>query len=765
MLRPWHLHVLCAWLTVGLAPGRAAAESLVALRDPLYGLAPVAEQGRPVPALVRQIAYPTLGMPALVQPASTFSVLLRADCEPDLAAMRAQASLVRAPEQVVELEVLGLTPQQPVPGMWTLHLRAPAGMAADSWDLGLDDGGCVQDAQPSALRVHRAGDSFRFAVLADEQLGDPTGLLPGGVRAGDLYPGRGLRDLAERRRLQVREELELLDPLFVLYPGDLCFGMDYQAEYPAVAERLAGARLAVFAVPGNHDAYALHRASAQPGWHRQVHKAAFCVGRFSPGSPVDGVAAVGGCVLQRMAEVLRLDLDTDGLQAWQRTLGPDSYAFDVGGMRFVGLNTYGGSIARRTAVPVSLGRLRDWVELDLLAEAGLDPLLGAPLVDNFGGFMAPAELGWLGDQASHARAAGRGLVVFGHHDPSGVYLGELAVRANDPFGRDPVAMGGFEVWNYDQPWDSDPDDGIEIDSPAAHTGAQLLRGLLGGPVTVVVGHAHYDSDRSLAAGVEPGLVRVLQTTTGGAGLAHDQAYRGYRLVQVDQGRVGQADFAPGLGWGSVPIGSLWTEDLPRADGPPDRAVVSGLPVAETGRLRFELPLDPRGYRFRVDGADEPLPIAELAHGPEALVAWVPVSIPAAQPVGPVAQSEAELARRVVRWEVAEGNQPPQARIGLVGRRAPREGAALGLRAGAELRLSAAGSRDEQALLSATWSVGGQQIEGFEPRLVVERPGRYPVSLRVVDACGAVGRAEIQLRVRRPLWPWKRRRETAEGQAG
>lgn len=758
--------LLCALLCAGLLPAQAAGESLVALREPGYGRVVTPGQDRPLSPRVRQIVYPTLGMPALVQPASRFSVLLRTDCGPDLSTLEAQAVLVRAPEQVRELEVLGLSPDRPTVGVWTLHLRAPAGLAADSWDLVLDDGLCLQDRQPSALRFHRASDNFRFAVLADEQLGDPTGLLPGGEQNGELYPGRGLRDLAERRRLQVRQELELLDPLFVLYPGDLCFGMDYQAEYPAVADRLASARLAVFAVPGNHDAYAIHHVSARPDWPLQVHKAAFCVGRFTPTSPVDGVAAVGGCVLQRLASVLDLELDTDGLDAWHRTLGPDSYAFDVGGLRFVGLNTYGGSLARRAAVPVSLGRLRDWVELDLLAEAGVDPLLGAPLVDNFGGFVAPPELAWLAGQAALARAAERGLVVFGHHDPSGVYLGELAVRANDPFGQDSVAMGGFEVWNYDQPWDSDPEDGIEVESPAAHTGARLIRGLAEQPVTMVVGHAHYDSDRSL--GAEPGgagPLQLVQATTAGAGLAHDAAYRGYRLVEVDQGIVGQTAFAPALGWASVPLGNLWTEDLPRADGPPDRAVVSGLPVAEAGKLRFVLPSEPAGYRFYADGQHQQLPLVDVAHGTDSMVAWVDVDIPAGQPRGVVALEPGELGRRVVRWQRAEDNEPPTAHIGLVGRRLPRPGAALGIRAGRELRLSAEGSRDEVALHSATWSVGGLQLEGLEQRLVVERPGRYPVSLRVVDACGAVGHAEIELRVRRSLWPWKRRRGTDAGRAG
>ncbi len=747
-----------ALFAASMCAGPAAAESLVALRDPAYGLTETAAQAAPVPSRVRQIVYPTLGMPALVRPAERFSVLLRADCAPDLALLEASAALVRVPDAAVALTVLGVLPGPE--GSWWIHLRTPADLAADSYHLSLQDGACVQDRQPSALRGYRLDGAHRVAVLADEQLGDPTGLLPGGEPNGALYPTRGLVDLAVRRRRQVRQELEFLDPLLVLYPGDLCFGMDYPTEYAAVVDRFAQARLAVFAVPGNHDAYAAHSVTTRPGWHRQVHRAAFCVGSFTPGSPLDGVGAVGGCVLSRLSEVLDYRLETDGLEAWQRSLGPASYAFSVAGVRFVGLNTYGGSQARRTAVPFSMGRLRDWVELDLLAEAGLDPLLGAPLVDNFGGYLEARDLAWVDAQVRDARQAGEALVLFGHHDPTGAYLGEQAVRANDSFGTDPVGLGGFEVWNFDGGWDSDPDDAIGVETAVAHSGARLLRSLGGGPATVVVGHAHYDSERHLGAARSPepqGGLRVLQATTAGAGLAHEGAHRGYLLAELGAAGLGPLEGAPELGWSSLPLGNFWTEERARPDGPPDRVLVTGLPLPLRGRLRFELPAAAQGYRFWLsDGQQEqPVLASELMHAGGTTVAWVEIEAPATPRV---AQEQAELSRRAVRWELAEGNAAPQARIALAGRAPPRGAAPLRVRAGRELSLSAAGSSDEGPLHAASWTVGGMEIEGLEARLRIDRPGRYPVQLRVMDAQGAVGEAEAELRVRPRLWPaWTRAR--------
>ncbi len=748
------LGLCCA---AALLPAVARSESLVALRDPAYG----ARAPDGIEASVRQIVYPTLGMPALVRPGERFSVLLRADCAPDLASLEARLELVRVGALQRELRVLGLTADPRRPGGWTLHLRAPVGLASDSWDLVLDDGACLRDRQPSALRSYDRADRYRFAVLADEQVGDPTGLLSGGEQNGALHPGRGVRDPAERRRLQVREELELLDPLFVLYPGDLCFGMDYAAEYAEVVERLGQARLAVFAVPGNHDAYAIHRVSLREGWHRQLPKAAFCAGRFSPASPIDGVTAVSGCVLQRMAETLELEPELDGLELWHASLGPSSYAFQAGGLRLVGTHTYGGSQARRAAVPASLGRLRDWIELDLLAEAGLDPLLGAPLVDNYGGFMEPAEQAWLAEQARSARDAGQGLLVFGHHDPTGLYLGELGVVPNDPFGEDPVGLGRFEVWNYDRSWDSQPGDGIGIESSVAHSGLGLLRSLGGGPVTLVVGHAHYDSDRSLAlpsAPDEPAGLEIIQVTSGGAGLAHEGAYHGYRWVEVAQGRPGSGIFDPSLGWASLPSGNLWTEPVPRASGPPDRAIVSGLPQELEGTLRLELPLHARGYRFEQDRR-RIFPRA-VERGEAGLVAWLPVAIPAGRGEGVVAEEERELTRSLVHWEIAVENEAPLARIERAGRPGGSRDRPLRVRAGRPLSLSAAASEDEEALLGVRWSVGGLELEGERVELRIHRAGRYRVQLRIVDACGVEARAERELRVRPRLLPWARARDAA-----
>src|SRR5262249_38790432 len=156
-------------------------------------------------------------------------------------------------------------------------------------DLVLSGG---QDRQPNAVRVLRPGrKNPSFAVIADSQLED-TRTTEG--------PGR-LRTFLE--------EIRLRDPDFVLFLGDMCFGSDYETEYPENQRIFAESGLAIFMVPGNHDGY----ATVVPGPN-------------------------GAPVIQR-----------DGIDGWRRAIGPTTYSFDWLGLHFVAVDSMGGSAERRNA--------------------------------------------------------------------------------------------------------------------------------------------------------------------------------------------------------------------------------------------------------------------------------------------------------------------------------------------------------------------------------------------------------------------------------
>ncbi len=738
-----------------LASPPAQAESLVAIRDPRYASRPVPDQAQPIAPAIRQLVYPTLGLPALVRPGERFSALAQPACELSEAGLQAWLSPVgiAAPADI-PLAIEGLQQDEPAPGLVRIALRAPVDLGADHYHLHMRKGSCLDDSQPSAVRIYRERTRQRLAVLADQQLGDPTAHLEGGTANGTLYPGAGHED-PQSFRAQLQQELEFLDPLLVLYTGDLVFGMDYVAEYGQLRSELSQARLAIFAVPGNHDAYANHSASLGEGAPRRLLSLALCGRRFLSAEPLDGLTAAGSCALQQLAGAANYRLEYDGLEGFRRSLGPENYVFEVGNTRFIGFNSYGGSAARRMAVPVSLGRLRDWRLPELLAPPQLDPTLGAPLVDNFGGWIDRATRDWIAAQVRDARQAGRSVALLSHHDPTGVYRQELAVVPNEPFGSNPMGLGVFEVWNYDRDWDSDPQDDVGKERAQEHGGQRLMQLLAGQGTTWFCGHAHRDAMRVMPLGPisneagPPALLRVVQTTTGGAGLSDEQAQRGYRMVEFEGGELGDVDFVPDLGWSSLPAGNFWIERSVEETGA--QTVVNGLPLPIEGRLRFTLPASQTGYRFLADG--QPLPLADLTQLGDRLVAYVQVQAPAARNAQPVARNAQQLGRIVVEPSVHVTNLPPKVEIMEVGERQRRRQRSLRLRVGKTLHVSAAGSSDEEGLLRTVWRLDGRQAEGMEARFTLHERGRTRIELRVWDMHGAMAETSRVVKVRRKWWPW------------
>lgn len=726
------------------------AESLVTLRDPLYAAAPVPPQAVEVAARIRQIAYPVMGMPALVQPGDTFSVMVRPGCDISLGGIQASLRLVRSsPEVVVPLKVVEVRRRDPVKEMVRISLEVPMDAGADHYDLRLDDGKCLRDAQPSSVRVYRESTAWRFAVLADEQIGDPRGKIPSLEPNGSQFPGKAT-DAQRRFASTVRSELEFLDPLFVLMPGDVVFGMDYKKEYATTVERYGDARLATFMVPGNHDAYASHVLVAQQGWRRSLMRLALCGKALLDFDPYDAVVQMGGCTVTTLKDTVSYKLEYDGLEGWRRTVGPEFYSFKVGNTRFVGLNTYEGSVARRQSLPISLDRLASWLDPDLGFPGGFDTSLGAPLVDNFGGYLRPDSVQWLEAQVKEARAAGEQVVLFGHHDPTGLFKGGLAFHPDTPFGTDPVASGGFEVWNYEGQWDSDPSDGAKAEQVDKNSATSLLSRLAEGNAWYFGGHNHHDDLRLLRPGESLGTtsvkgeVRIALTTTGAVLPSEPGSYKGYRMVQVKDGAIGSVDLDPARGWGSVPAGNFWVEDVPSGGGAPARVVVNGLPVPLSGRLRFELPANEVGYRF-LTGDNHRVPLSDLYQTRESTVAWLDVTVP---PALDLARTPNDYVRMGVRWEEAQGNDKPVARVTGVGEKEKKKSKPLKLKAGREVVLTAAESTDKDGLFRVMWDWGGTVQVGEQVTWAVPRTRDLdPIQLTVYDPYGAVGTVQRPVKVK------------------
>src|SRR5215831_6077179 len=206
-----------------LAPARPTpVQDRYVLPDPAYVARPAG--GEPVRPRVRQLVYPTLGFPALVPYGGEMDLIVRTARVPE-----------RPADWHAQLASIGGSPRYPLavhavaydPLVAALRIRAAVSARAprDVYDLELSGPGGFYDAQPRAVRVYGSPDAgFRFAVTADHQLWDPSWKQHSGDQHAHAYPRRGEKDPNRAMERQVRHELALVDPDFVLDAGDLVFG-------------------------------------------------------------------------------------------------------------------------------------------------------------------------------------------------------------------------------------------------------------------------------------------------------------------------------------------------------------------------------------------------------------------------------------------------------------------------------------------------------------------------------------------------------------
>jgi len=738
------------------------------LWDPDYAYRP-ARQRDSIRRRVRQILAPTMTFPALVGQGGRFQIVLkvrRGLQRSRLGADRTASWVVelrpaRSRSSIVLCEVAGSR----IHGdRLELAVKSPILLARDVYDIAVMGPG-VDDSQPNAVRI--LGDTepapLRFAVITDHQLWDPTAKI-GGKRVGPGgFPQRGgeQENLAIAR--QALAELALWDVDFVLHLGDLVFGVNYPEEYDEAHALLREAALPLFAVPGNHDAYADYVVRLRGGALKLVAGALGCRRHLSGDLSWEKAWVFITCVYGDVKNMLYADLHRDGLSYWQRQLGPPAYAFDHGHLRFVGINTYDGTAKRRHAFSIYM----DVMDLHL----------GAPAVDNYGGYLTESQLGFIKAQARLAGSNGQTLVVFGHHDPRGNTTGRR-YHPNEPFPTDPIGLGGFEQWNYDSSgWDSDPGDRRGAEREQSNSGHALLRVLAEHGGYYLSGHVHQDSRRVYEPGSAlPGGIRVkrrlefITTTTASAAVQGD-GYWGYRVIEVDGGGLRRVDFSPEHRLSSVPAGNLWLEHkgspagrAGKAEkGQVERMLVSGLPRPVRPLVRWELPTRAEGYRFRhasaglsvaaaVRGTDPPQ-VEQVQDLDRNTVYWVRVALPAA----PIDVTPDKLVRRTVRAMAARDNHPPRGVIDVSvagGLKLQPIETGFDAAPGQPVLLSAERSTDAEGdrIISYLWQLGGRHRAGGRRVVHSFTAGVHRIRLTLVDEAGARSTVEGSLNIQPPKSP-------------
>src|SRR5262249_43775096 len=189
------------------------------LPDPAYTARPAG--GAPVRPRVRQLVYPTLGFPALVPYGGEIDLIVRTARVPEQPADW-HAQIVAADGSSRYPLAVHAVAYDPLVAALRIRAAVSARAPRDVYDLALSGPGGFFDAQPRSVRVYGAsGAAFRFAVTADHQLWDPSWKHQSGDRYARAYPRRGEKDVNRAMERQIRHELQLFDPDFVLEAGDL----------------------------------------------------------------------------------------------------------------------------------------------------------------------------------------------------------------------------------------------------------------------------------------------------------------------------------------------------------------------------------------------------------------------------------------------------------------------------------------------------------------------------------------------------------------
>jgi hypothetical protein len=645
----------------------AEAGSLSSLPDPDYAHRPFAPQQQPVVRRIRHIVYPTLGAPALVSQGGRFQIWMRkdvSDIRPVAWKVRLATRWDGRGGQTYLARVVRVS-RSPERGWVKLDVALPLGVPREHFHLRVRGPGGLEDSQPRAVRVlERDSGPYTFVVMGDHQLWDPSWKVSPGDKNSRGYPKRGQKDINKRITLQTIREMELLDPDFVLYVGDLLYGLDYSKEYPEMWSWWHQNRLATFMVPGNHDAYAIYEVKIKGNLARMGRSFLTCRRTFPTKADWWQIWKYLSCVYSDIKEVLFDNLVHDGLESWKRTFGPPYYSFEVGPYHFVAVNSYDGTNRRRHGFSL-------YIPIKSLR-------LGAPAVDNYGGYISVEQLRWLERDVKEAASRGKTIVFFSHNDPRGNLKGER-YHVNEPFPTDPVGLDHFEEWNFDaRRWDSNPRDTRGPESRNRNNGHALLRLVARYGSYYFSGHVHEDAQTVYRPGQRiVGKIKArkklefIRVTTAASGV-RPGGYWGYRFLRADRkGKIDTRPYFAEKGLLSVPAGNFWKKVWRAAEGP-EVTLVSGLPKPLLVSLRFRLAFRPKtGYRFvqTMDGThgrtlDLPVRRVSVDRDERLATYWVRAWLPKPKKATFPHSTAFDWPSRI-RTKIARNNRPPDPRIVLI----------------------------------------------------------------------------------------------------
>jgi 3',5'-cyclic AMP phosphodiesterase CpdA len=351
---------------------------------------------------IQEIIYPILGYPSIVPAGEEFTMEVDFTMDDPAAAQPGsveewQVSIASSNAYVpykTGLEVTGAemgTSQRwledsgrEVYDVYLVDVKVPEDVPPDLYDLEVSvkaDGEEVADSQPNTLSVvDEIKDNYKFVQVTDIHVYD--------VEPGDAcMNGREFHNAVYLSK--AIEQINMIDPDFVVFTGDLVFAQlylpdawppepeeegeperrgssEYDYEDQWAYQAMSELDVPCFYVMGNHDGY----------W----------------------------------------DTQRDGYEWWTNIFGPLYYSFDYGNDHYTMLNTMDWSQEMRLLEKTpsySFAKILEPVKWKGQVESGGDEFgAPAPPPDQYGG-----QLGWIRDDLAANQDAGLRL-AFCHHDPT-----------------------------------------------------------------------------------------------------------------------------------------------------------------------------------------------------------------------------------------------------------------------------------------------------------------------------------------------------------
>jgi 3',5'-cyclic AMP phosphodiesterase CpdA len=315
-----------------------------------------------------RILYPRSSIPVILEPEQSFIIQFYSIAFDKLTVTIATA--YDSLPDTIQLNIESISQEQDVT---YVTARIPAITPVELYNITLTietEGASYTLTSPRSVSVKQSiSDSFMFIHLTDFHIGDPRGLKEN--------PQETIGWKAARK---VIEEVNLLQPDFVLITGDLTFGQfypfEYSVEYKKCYEILQEFDVPTFLCPGNHDGY------VQTG--------------------------------------------QDGLKFWEETFGPLYYSFDYGDTHFLSVNSYDWS--RRDRIGFSYlvfnwgGSIRqeqmNWIAEDISENSDTEQTIMMmhhnPLWDTTGDSLLKKGFQGRNDILSIIRTKGVDAVLAGH---------------------------------------------------------------------------------------------------------------------------------------------------------------------------------------------------------------------------------------------------------------------------------------------------------------------------------------------------------------